>query len=91
MFLETRAKVKHYFDVWPNDDLAYLNWKFDKHPVIGNPPNYKRLKELGKKGVKCLVVDSLYSDINSLVIFAGIAIAQNNLSLHQMKENNEQN
>ena len=36
-------------------------------------------------------LDSLYSDINSLVIFAGIAIAQNNLSLHQMKENNEQN
>jgi ribonuclease J len=40
-----------------------LDFKFDKHPVIGEPPNYKRLKELGKKGIKVLVVDSLYSGV----------------------------
>ena len=28
---------------------------------MGNPPNYKKLKELGKKGVKALVMDALYS------------------------------
>jgi ribonuclease J len=38
-----------------------LDFKFDNYPVIGKSPNYKRLKELGKKGVKILVVDSLYS------------------------------
>ncbi len=38
-----------------------LDFKFDGFPVMGNPPNYKKLKELGKKGVKVLVLDSLYS------------------------------
>lgn len=38
-----------------------LDFKFDDHPVIGNPPNYKRLREIGNKGVDFLVVDSLYS------------------------------
>ena len=38
-----------------------LDFKFDDFPVIGNPPNYKKLRQLGKKGVKTLIVDSLYS------------------------------
>ena len=38
-----------------------LDFKFDNHPIIGAPSNYKRLRELGRKGVKVLVVDSLYS------------------------------
>ena len=29
---------------------------------FGNPPNYRRLKELGKEGVKCLIIESLYAD-----------------------------
>src|SRR3989344_2313307 len=41
--------------------LYTLDFKFDKHPVIGDPPNYKRLHELSKKGIKVAVVDSLYS------------------------------
>jgi len=42
--------------------LVYaLDFKFDDFPVIGNPPNYKKLRELGKKGVHTLIVDSLYS------------------------------
>jgi len=38
-----------------------LDFKFDNYPTIGSPPNYKKLKELGKKGVKVLVVNALYS------------------------------
>lgn len=38
-----------------------LDFKFDNYPIIGNPPNYTRLRELSRKGVKVLVVDSLYS------------------------------
>ena len=38
-----------------------LDFKFDNHPTIGEPPNYKRLRELAKQGIKVLVVDSLYS------------------------------
>lgn len=38
-----------------------LDFKFDNHPIMGAPPNYKRLRELAKSGVKALVVDSLYS------------------------------
>lgn len=38
-----------------------LDLKFDNHPTLGNPPNYKKIKEIGKKGVKVLIVDALYS------------------------------
>jgi len=39
--------------------LLYANdFKFDDNPVIGKKPNYKKLEELGKKGVIALIVDS---------------------------------
>jgi ribonuclease J len=38
-----------------------LDFKFDDYPTLGNPPDYARLKQLKKKGIKVLVVDSLYS------------------------------
>ena len=38
-----------------------LDFKMDDTPVMGNPPNYAKLKEIGKKGVKVLVVNSLAS------------------------------
>ncbi len=38
-----------------------LDLKFDNHPTIGDPPPYKKLKEIGKQGVKVVVMDALYS------------------------------
>jgi len=38
-----------------------LDLKFDNYPTMGQPPNYKKIQELGKKGVKVLIVDTLYS------------------------------
>ena len=38
-----------------------LDLKFDQHPTLGNPPNYKKMIELGNKGVKVAIVDALYS------------------------------
>ena len=38
-----------------------LDFKFDNYPIIGKPSNYKRLRELGRIGIKALVVDALYS------------------------------
>jgi len=39
--------------------LLYANdFKFDDNPIIGKKPNYKKLEELGKKGVIALIVDS---------------------------------
>jgi len=42
--------------------VLYANdFKFDNHPVIGKKPDYDRLIELGKTGVKALILDSLNS------------------------------
>jgi len=42
--------------------ILYSNdFKFDNTPVLGKKPNYEKLKEIGKEGVKALIVDSLYS------------------------------
>ena len=38
-----------------------LDLKFDNYPTLGKPPNYAKFKEIGKKGVKVLIVDALYS------------------------------
>ena len=38
-----------------------LDLKFDNYPTLGNPPNYNKMKEVAKEGVKVLVMDALYS------------------------------
>jgi ribonuclease J len=42
----------------PEGIVMYANdFKFDNHPTLGKKPNYKKLEELGKKGVKVLICD----------------------------------
>jgi len=42
---------------------VYANdFKLDKFPVLGSEPNWKRLSELGKLGVKGAIIDTLYSN-----------------------------
>ncbi len=46
----------------PEGIVLYANdYKLDNSPVFGDAPNYKRLKELSKIGVKVLIVDCLYA------------------------------
>lgn len=46
----------------PEGVVAYTNdFKLDNSPVFGDPPNYHRMKELSKIGIKALVVDALYA------------------------------
>jgi len=49
----------------PEGVILYSNdFKFDNNPVLGQIPNYDKLKEIAKEGVKVLIVDSLYSGDN---------------------------
>lgn len=42
--------------------VLYANdYKFDNSPVLGDKPNYKRMQEIAKQGVKALIADCLYS------------------------------
>ncbi len=46
----------------PQGVVLYANdYKLDNTPIYGDPPNYQRLKELAKKGIKALIVDCLYA------------------------------
>ncbi len=46
----------------PDGVVIYANdYKLDNTPVFGDPPNYRRLKELSKIGIKALIVDCLYA------------------------------
>ncbi len=46
----------------PQGVVLYANdFKFDNNPILGKKPNYEKLKEIAKEGVKAMVVDSLYS------------------------------
>ncbi len=47
----------------PEGIILYANdYKLDNSPVFGDKPNYKRIKELAKMGVKALIVDCLYAE-----------------------------
>jgi ribonuclease J len=46
----------------PEGVVLYGNdYKLDNSPTFGDKPNYKRLKELSKQGIKTLIVDCLYA------------------------------
>ncbi len=46
----------------PDGVVLYANdYKLDNTPILGDKPNYKRLKELSKEGVKALIVNCLYA------------------------------
>lgn len=46
----------------PYGVVLYANdYKFDNSPTFGDRPNYKRLKELSKIGIRALIVDCLYA------------------------------
>ncbi len=46
----------------PDGVVLYSNdYKLDNSPILGDPPNFKRLKELSRQGVKALVADCLYA------------------------------
>jgi len=60
----THSTIGCVFPVLHTKEGAFfyaLDLKFDNHPTLGDPPNYKRLREIGKNGVKALIVDALYS------------------------------
>lgn len=43
----------------PDGIIVYaLDFKFDNHQKVSPPPDYKRLRELGRKGVLTLIVES---------------------------------
>ena len=42
--------------------IVYANdYKFDREPTLGKPPNFERMKQLGKEGVLLLIVEALYA------------------------------
>ena len=46
----------------PYGKIVYANdYKFDRQPTLGKKPNFARLEEIGKEGVKLLIVESLYA------------------------------
>ncbi|MCB9362381.1 MBL fold metallo-hydrolase [Candidatus Woesearchaeota archaeon] len=62
----------------PKGTILYTNdFKLDMTPTLGNKPNIKRLKELGKrKQVRALIVDALYSRENSKTPSEAVAKAK---------------
>ncbi|MBJ56902.1 MAG: hypothetical protein CMP24_01515 [Rickettsiales bacterium] len=40
------------------------DWKIDKNPTVGNETNTKRLKEIGKEGIRAIVCDSTNANVN---------------------------
>ncbi len=50
----------------PQGAVVYANdFKFDDNPTLGKPPNYDRLRELGKEGVLAVFVDSTNASIDA--------------------------
>ncbi|MBI4152169.1 RNase J family beta-CASP ribonuclease [Candidatus Woesearchaeota archaeon] len=47
----------------PEGKVMYANdYKFDRQPTLGKVPNFERLEELGKEGIKVLIIECLYAE-----------------------------
>ncbi|HTY14275.1 MAG TPA: RNase J family beta-CASP ribonuclease [Methanoregulaceae archaeon] len=58
--IETVTPVLHT----PNGAVVYsCDFKLDRTPVIGEPPDFARLAQIGKEGVAALIVESTYVDL----------------------------
>jgi ribonuclease J len=45
----------------PHGAIVYAcDFKFDRTPIIGQPPDFARLRQIGKEGVLALIVESTY-------------------------------
>ncbi len=50
----------------PQGAVVYANdFKLDDTPTLGKPPNYERIKEIGREGVLAVFVDSTNASINA--------------------------
>jgi len=46
----------------PEGIILYSNdFKLDDNPILGQKPNYEKIKEISREGVKLLICDSLYA------------------------------
>jgi len=60
----THSTIQCVFPVLHTKEGSFfyaLDLKFDNYPTLGRPPNYRKLKELRRKGVKVAIIDSLYA------------------------------
>jgi ribonuclease J len=49
----------------PHGAVVYVNdFKLDRTPVIGEPPDFARLRQLGKEGVLAVIIESTNININ---------------------------
>ncbi len=73
----------------PDGVVLYANdYKLDDAPVIGDKPNYKRLKEISKEGVKALVVNCLYAHSEKKTPSENMAREMVKDTLGSLEENN---
>jgi ribonuclease J len=57
--IDTATVVLHT----PHGAIVYsCDYKLDRTPVIGDPPDFERLRQIGKEGVLALIVESTYID-----------------------------
>lgn len=69
----------------PEGVVIYANdFKLDEHPSLGKKPDYGRLGELSKEGVKCLILDSTYAPLDKHT--PSESVAQEKLSDVLLKE-----
>ncbi|MDD1634022.1 MAG: RNase J family beta-CASP ribonuclease [Methanomicrobiales archaeon] len=58
----------------PHGAVVYANdFKLDRTPVIGEPPDFARLRQLGKEGVLALIVESTNIDVKGRTLSERVA------------------
>ena len=72
----------------PDGTVLYANdYKLDDTPVLGDKPNYKRLKEISKQGVKALVVNCLFAHSEKKTPSEQVARDMVRDTLHSLEDN----
>ena len=64
-----------------------VDFKFDDTPVMGKTTNYEKFKQVGKKGVKLLVINSLYSKQKGRSLSEAVAREKLSKAIESVKDN----
>lgn len=68
----------------PEGAIVYaLDFRFDRNPVLESEPNFKRLREIGREGVLCAIVDTVNVEHEGMTPSESVARRMLNQTLHE--------
>jgi len=86
-FVHTKHSIPHTTTIvihTPEGAIVYaLDFRLDRNPVIEDPPDFERMREIGEEGVLCAIVDSVNAAEEGMTPSESVARERLHQTLHE--------